>query len=75
MELVAWRGVVANAHSWFPARLRAWVKRFPKVKDTLKELRVLPHRLLGAGQQNAAGAAPLAPGDGEKPAKGDSAQS
>lgn len=73
MELVAWRGVMANVHSWFPARLRAWVKRFPKVKDMLKQLRRLPLRLLGSGGHEAAGGvSPPASSDGGKPAKGDS---
>ena len=58
MELVAWKGVVANAHSWFPARLRAWVKRFPKTRDALKWLRRLPHRLVGSARHGHAGGVP-----------------
>ncbi|MBI5685373.1 MAG: GNAT family N-acetyltransferase [Verrucomicrobia bacterium] len=73
MELVAWKGVAANVHSWFPARLRAWVKRFPKVKDTLKQLRRLPRRLIGSGRHNAAGGVPPAPSEADTSAKGDSA--
>jgi CelD/BcsL family acetyltransferase involved in cellulose biosynthesis len=72
MELVAWRGVAANVHSWFPARLRAWVKRFPKIKDKLKQLRRLPHRLFRLAPH---GTPSPAPGDGAKPAKGDGAES
>jgi CelD/BcsL family acetyltransferase involved in cellulose biosynthesis len=67
MELVAWKGVAANVHSWFPARLRAWVKRFPQVKEVLKQLRRLSHRLIGSVRHDAASS------EGETFAKGDGA--
>lgn len=67
MELVAWKGVAANVHSWFPARLRAWVKRFPQVKEALKQLRRLSHWLIGSARHG------VAPSEGETPAKSDGA--
>ncbi len=67
MELVVWKGVAANVHSWFPARLRAWVKCFPQVKEVLKQLRRLLHRLIGSARHNAA------PREGETSARGDGA--
>jgi len=45
MELVAWKGVPAHVCSWFPARLRAWVKRHPKTTGALKSVRRWLHRL------------------------------
>jgi CelD/BcsL family acetyltransferase involved in cellulose biosynthesis len=53
MELVAWKGAAANVQSWFPARLRAWVKRHPRMMENLKSLRRLPRRLFGAGAHGA----------------------
>lgn len=73
MELVAWKGVAASVHSWFPARLRAWVKRFPKVKEALKQLGRLPRQLMGSARRDAAGGAQPALSEGETSGKGDGA--
>ena len=73
MELVAWKGVVAHVHSWFPARLRAWVKRYPKTRDALKSLRRLPHRLFGSAARGSSVNAPSpVAGEDETRAKRDS---
>ncbi len=45
MELVAWKGLPAHVQSWFPARLRAWVKRHPRTTGVLKSVRRWLHRL------------------------------
>jgi CelD/BcsL family acetyltransferase involved in cellulose biosynthesis len=50
LEVVAWKGTVPYLYSWYPARLRALMTRFPRTKNAIKRVRARLRRRSGTGR-------------------------
>ena len=49
LEMIAWRGTLPYLCSWYPARLRGFMARFPRTKNALKRLMARLRRRFATG--------------------------